>query len=205
MSSYNENDLYSTIRDIVREETVYLRHYLAQVVDNSDMYISGRVRVTIPELGLISPNHAIWARPRQGHGMAKPKIMDWVEIYFLNGDSGQAVYLTGVREIVPMTSYTGMNEVLYQSPTVPTFVITKDPTGALVIMNGKEPFVKGLTLQTELMKNILALTQLKLDITAWVPVSGDGGASLKAVLMAGFVTKPLAILTDILSLVIRGK
>jgi len=68
-----------------------------------------------------------------------------------------------------------------------------------------ESYVLGDTLKVELQKNVDALTQLQTDLTAWTPVPNDGGASLKAILSAGFLTKTLASLTNILSQVIKGK
>lgn len=77
--------------------------------------------------------------------------------------------------------------------------------GELIFLSGTESYVKGDVLKTELQKNIDALTQLQTDFTNWTPASGDGGAALKTLLSSGFLTKTLASLTNILSLLIKGK
>jgi hypothetical protein len=57
----------------------------------------------------------------------------------------------------------------------------------------------GETLKAELQKIVDALTQLNLDFSGWVPVPNDGGAALKTAVTAGFVTKPQADLSTVLS------
>lgn len=68
-----------------------------------------------------------------------------------------------------------------------------------------QPFVLGTTLKTELQKIVDALTQLNSDFSTWTVVAQDGGAALKTLVMAGFVTKAQAALTSILSTKIFGE
>lgn len=75
----------------------------------------------------------------------------------------------------------------------------------LKMQDGDEPFVLGNVAQAELQKIVDQLTQLSTDFTSWVVAPTDGGAALKAVLLSGFLTKPPADVSSILSEEIKGK
>ncbi len=77
--------------------------------------------------------------------------------------------------------------------------------GTIDLAGATESYVLGDTLKTELQKNVDALTTLQTNFSTWVPVPSDGGASLKAILATGFLTKPIASLLSILSTLIKGE
>lgn len=98
-------DDYDEIVEIVKEQVEYLRHYTGIVTNRRlvSIGIKGRqfvqVKATVSELGLITDDLAIWCSPRDGRSMIVPNVDDYVEIYFINGDSSRPVYLYPVSEI----------------------------------------------------------------------------------------------------------
>lgn len=114
-----ENTLTGELRKIVREELRYLRHYIGQVVDNQDPSTKGRVRVKIADLGWDTNDKSPWCWPRQLHALDVPKVDEWVEVYFINGDRARAVYLGQASEILEQIpdGYTSpAKRVLFQDP-----------------------------------------------------------------------------------------
>lgn len=160
------SDLYGMIRQIIYEETLFLRHYFGKIVDNNDSMKKGRVQVTISELGFETPDVGIWCSPRQGNGMSIPKVGTWVEVYFMNGQSDQAVYLFPAVEFKEMTpkKFDGKTSthVLFQDPEKSSSyikysrsqgkldffdkLIIKTDAGKIDMLNAYEPFVLGMTL-----------------------------------------------------------
>ena len=204
----NLRDIRGLIINILKEELRFWKHYLGEVMDNKDSLILGRVQVTIPELGFLSQDQAVWAWPRQGNSMSIPNIGEWVEIYFIGGDPGRPVYLHYASEVQghKPDSYTGIEDrIIFESPKTKDNIKYTDNDKILNFLEGDEHFVLGDTAKIELQKNIDALTQLQTDFTSWTPAPNDGGAALKTLLTSGFLTKTLASLTSILSEVIKGK
>ena len=120
MGNPNNQDLYGIIKQIILEETLFLRHYIGQVYSVSDTLRKGRVQVTLKELGWETPDMAIWAWPRQGNGVSIPAVNAWVEVYFIGGDPHRPVYLFPVSEMqnqVP-SKFDGQagTHVLFQDP-----------------------------------------------------------------------------------------
>jgi len=204
-----DDDLYGELTKIIQRETIYLRHYMGEVVDTNDKLKKGRVKATIPELGFISKDLSIWCNPRQGHSLSVPKVGAWVEIYFLNGDSTMPVYLhlaSNVKDNTPK-GYTGdtKKHVLFEDPVSEDGIILYDNNGnKITFLKGEESFVLGDTAKTELDKDLDAMTELQNAINSWSPAPNDGGAALKAALTA-FLLKPMANYSSILSEKIKGK
>jgi hypothetical protein len=205
------------LNSIILEETKYLRHYPAIVVTNVDIENKGRVLVTCDELGMSTPDLGIWAVPRFMHSMTVPMIGEYVELYFIAGDPNRPVYLGKCNEMflqLPNT-FDGKftTHVVFESPTLKKGIVFDEVLGKLILdfilceigAGASEAMVLGNTLKTELQKVVDQLTQLNADFTAWVPVPNDGGAALKTVLGTGFLTKPQALLTSILSLFVKTK
>lgn len=120
MGAPQNNDLYGMICQIVEEETIFLRHYIGEVVRIEDPLQKGRVKVTIKDLGFDSDSNALWCYPRQGNGMSVPKLNTYVEVYFLNGKPDNAVYLfpaVEMRNMVP-SKFDGQQKthLLFQDP-----------------------------------------------------------------------------------------
>jgi len=202
-------DDYELLRQMIQEETLFLRHYSGKVVDNQDEMNAGRVKVMIEELGFYTPDSAIWCFPRQGSGMSVPIVGAFVEVYFMNGDRTRPVYLHLYTDLVSQVprSYTGPRmHVLFQSPESAGDSVTFNAENQeLALLSGSEHYVLGDTLKTELQKVLDQLTQLATDFSTWSPVAHDGGAALKAKVAAGFLTKPAANISGILSELIKGK
>lgn len=162
-------DILGLIRRLIYEETLFLRHWLGQVVDDADPSSRGRVKVTVPELGFMAESEAIWASPRQGYAVIPPKSGEWVEIYFLGGDSRRPVYLVGAGEVQGNTpaGYTAPKKpILWQDATTGDSVLYDEDGkeldvsittmikllqyGQLKIGGGTESFTLGTTLSTYL-------------------------------------------------------
>lgn len=153
------DDLYEEIRLQIIEETLYYRHYIGEVVDNNDSLKKGRVKVTIPELGLDDNGTAIWCFPRQGHSMSVPKKGEWAEIYFINADPEKPVYLYPASEIAENTpkGYTGdvKKHTIFEDPENEKATIVYDGNGKelqilqdgekIVMLAGNESYVLGET------------------------------------------------------------
>jgi hypothetical protein len=110
--------IYDVIAEIVREETRYLRHYFGKVINNFDDENKGRIKVIIDELGWNTPDLACLANPRQMHGISVPALGEWVEIYFMNGNSGNPVYIGIAMEIQGQlpTKYQFGKHVIFEMP-----------------------------------------------------------------------------------------
>ena len=99
-----ERDLESILRRIVRNETIWLRHYVGKVLNNDcstapGLQMSGMIQVAIYDLGLDTADIGIWCFPRDKNSLITPAIGDWVEVYFINGDRNRPVYMGTAHEI----------------------------------------------------------------------------------------------------------
>ena len=204
-----QRDIRAQIDQVIREETRWLRHYESQVIDNLDPLNRGRVKVTVPELGFDTPDKAMWCFPRQGNSMSVPEKDSWVDVYFVSGDPNKPRYLHYASEMKDMTptKFDGQpaTRVIFESPVTNESIKYTDGDKVLAFLEGSEHYVLGDKLKTELQKIVNALTQLNTDFTTWVVAPNDGGAALKAKVTTGFLTKAQAVLTGILSSVIKGK
>ena len=210
-------DLDGLIRSIVSEETIYLRHYLAQVKDNSDPLNGGRVLVVIPSLGWDTQDKGQWARPRQMHALSVPKVDEWVEVYFINGSVNNLAYMGGALEMSqmkPENYIAATTHILWEMPGDKNQVIKFDANTKQfdmkfdkIIMNeGTEKYVLGDTAKTEWDKIKQMLTDLQTAFNTWAPVAppGNGEAALKA-LLGAFLADTLPDFANVLSTAIKGK
>jgi len=92
-------DIYSLLKRIIYNETLYLRHWLGKVIDDQDPSKRGRVKVTVGDLGFLQDGQALWCSPRQGYSVTPPTQGEWVEVYFMGGDQRRPVYLVGAGEV----------------------------------------------------------------------------------------------------------
>lgn len=165
------DSVYGMICEIVRRETLYLRHYMGQVLSQTDERNIGIVQVSVPELGWTTGDIAPWCYPRQRHSMSVPEIGEWVEVYFLNGDRNRPVYIANCGELSKDDNkycipewYTGDPKlrVIYQSPTSgkgiklddTQNIMTIDSENIVMIDGSTEPFVLGTQLENYL-KNLV--------------------------------------------------
>lgn len=152
--SVNDNDLYEIIRNIIYEETKMLKHYVCKVVVNTDPLKKGRVKVLIPELNIDTPDVAIWCYPRQSRGLSIPKVSEYVEVWFINGEIERAVYMTTCFELTTQlikNITTTTKHVLFESPKSIVDVIEYDEgQGLFTICKGTEKAILGDKLKTYL-------------------------------------------------------
>lgn len=204
----NEDDLYQEIKDIVSEETLYLRHFNGKVSSITDIYKIGRVQVILEDLGFYTAEEAIWAHPRQSHSMILPKLGDYVDVYFTNGDSGKPRYTVPSSEIQGMgpKTWNGVttDSIIFEHPGDKSLNLTVK-NGKLVMLEGAEAMVLGDSLKSDIQSLIDSVSQLQTDLSSWVPTPNDGGAALKTILTTGFLTSVLPTLSSILSKLIKVK
>jgi hypothetical protein len=116
----NNRDLYNLIKRIVLNETIYLRHYNGQVVNTVDPAGKGRVRVTIADLGFSVPSNGLWCSSRFLNSLYVPKIGDWLDVGFVNGDRDRPVYYGKANEIAGQLpeSFDNIlgNQVIFEDP-----------------------------------------------------------------------------------------
>lgn len=218
----NLRDIRGLVITIIKDEFKFWKHYLGQVVDNNDSLSLGRVQVTIPELGFFSQDQAIWAAPRQGNSLSVPLKDEWVEIYFIGGDSNRPVYLHYANEVQGHTpeSYTGTEDrVIFESPKTGEYIKYNDEDKSLEISfsgninitsNGEvnisnaskinligatEAFVNGTSHQTALLNLCTAI--------AAISPAGSSAANITAIL-AAFATFS-GTLSTMLSIKIKGE
>jgi len=85
--------IYGIIKDLIAQETRYMRIYDGQVFDVADPLSKGRVHVTIPALGWMTPNEGPWCDPEYiSGGLVVPTVGTWVKIWFLGGDPARPIY-----------------------------------------------------------------------------------------------------------------
>jgi hypothetical protein len=150
----NTRDFYDDICSIVREETKWLKHYSAKVLDVNDNLKMGRVQCAIYEFNWTDKQMGIWAWPREKHAMSVPVVGSWIELYFMNGDPARAVYMGLSWESYsgkpPVKNYDGPTKrVIFEDPNSKTKNIKYD--GSLLTINdGTESFVLGNTFKTYL-------------------------------------------------------
>lgn len=203
------------IREIVRRETRYLRHYWAEVVDTADEMDKGRVLVTIPALGWDTNEKGAWALPRDRHSMKVPSVGEHVEVYFLEGDVNKPVYFGTVHEIADNTpaNYTGdpKTRILYQDKDTGAYIQYDSTTGILSFFDengleawkydggritwieGTEAFVLG-----DQMNSFLSSLVTALNSHVHTGVTTGGGTS-------GAPPAPFSSPSGLLSADIKGK
>lgn len=199
------DSVYGMIVEIVRQETLYLRHYMGQVLSQTDELNIGMVQVSVPELGWTTSDLAPWCYPRQLHSMSVPEVGEWVEVYFLNGDMNRPVYITNCTELKKDDNKNCVPEwyvgdpklrVIYQSPLSKKGIklddtqniLTIDEENIVLIDGSTEPYVLGNKIVTYLTNQIGLLN------TAL-------GAKLDGSGTPGGLSAP----TDILSTKIKGQ
>ena len=131
MSGHNRNsDMYGLLQDIVRDETKWLRHYPAKVINVSDPMNKKRIQVAIEELGWTDGKMGLWAFPRDMHAQITPVVDEWVEIHFVSGNPARPVYMGLAWEHMQDTqtpNYISENsQVLFQDPKVANNAVVYD-------------------------------------------------------------------------------
>lgn len=177
----NSRSLYGLIAEVIRSETRYLRHFIGQVKDTKDILNKGRVLVIIPILGWDTPARGSWCWPRDKHSMSIPKVDDWVEVYFLNGDRNVPVYLGKADEMLDQTpvAYEGNTDihVLFESPNNVQKIVYDENGDTLKIGEDEEPFVLGDQLEDYLINIIKSTYNTHTHPYTWTDPGGAGNTS----------------------------
>jgi len=203
-----EKSEYGIIKEIIRQEMIFYRHYVGEVLDNKDELKKGRLLVAIYELHWDTKANSPWCNPRYISGIRVPEVGDWVEVYFINGDHGRPVWLGIAAEVKDnlLTEYKDeTTDVLHENRKTGDAVVYDSAAEEYKIGAADQKFVRGDEAKTQFDLDNAALTQLKIDLAAWVPVPTDGGLALKTILTAGFLTKTLGNYNNILSDKIKGE
>lgn len=140
------DDIYTVIRQIVHEETKYLRHYIGKVVQIVNM-VAGEVVVTIDALGWDTPEKGIIAYPRQ-MGLVMPQVGDYVEVYFVGGKTSYCVYV-GLAQEFTGTKVKQQPDVIYESADTVSYIakqgaiMTVEAQNIKIGANAVEPAILG--------------------------------------------------------------
>lgn len=206
MNSFD--DLRTMLLTIILKATKFNVPRIGQVSQIEDPEKKGRILVHIPSLGWDTDDKGAWCFPKQPVGLKTRNKKDYVVVEFLDGDINLPVYsgiATNMKDMLPKNYESASTQVLFENWEKDFAIVYDESQEILKFGEADESYVKGDTAKPELQKNVDALTQLKTDLTAWVPVPTDGGAALKTILSAGFLTKSFADLNDILSERIKGE
>ena len=115
-----DKSLLDIIRKIIYKETIWLRHYIGQIADLNDPLQQGRINVVLFDLGCDSAKNGFWCYPRDKESLITPKLNDWVEVYFMQGDRNRPVYIGKANEIQQMLpkNYDGKptTHILFEAP-----------------------------------------------------------------------------------------
>lgn len=176
-----EKDVRSLLNKVIREETMWLRHYEAQVVDNLDSLKKGRVKVIIPELGFYTSDKGMWCFPRQGDSMSIPPIGAWVEIYFVSGNPNKPRYLFYASEMLGMTpiNFDGLpsTHIIFEDSNTGDF-IKYDAVLKTLTLNFVTGSIENIVLQTgdasSWMPNVIAVCPM-----TGAPHGGPGAGIVK--------------------------
>lgn len=203
------DELTAMIKKLILDTTRYNVPRLGKISKVNDELKKGRVLVLIPSLGWDTDEKGAWCYPKDKNKLVTPDIGKYVLVEFIDGDRDLPVYsgvATQMKNMLP-AAYDGKNttQVLFENKAQDFAIVFDEENNVYKIGAADESFVKGDTTKPELQKNIDALTQLKADLTAWIPAPGDGGTALKTILTAGFLTKLFADLTNMLSAKIKGE
>lgn len=183
------NDV-EAIRQMILEETKYLRLYEAQVVDVDDPEKLGRVKALVPFLGWTTQDVAPWVRPRGMHAIVVPVVGEWVEIAFMQGDQNRAVYRATAMELEGMLPAAFDGEastvVLFQDPTTGDSITYDRSTGKMTLsIQGKDVAEMTQTLASILIQGM----GLKVDGSASQVTTVDG-TILGSPLVSNALTDP---------------
>lgn len=188
-----ERTLTGAIREVIRAELRFLRHYWGAVLNVGDELDRGRVQVSVPVLGWDTPVSAPWCDSSQRYSTIVPEVGDTVEVYFLEGDPSQPVYTGQVRSLkaAVIGDYDGTptRRIIYDDPTTGgrleydsvagELLFVQDGVkvfsyvaGALTFFEGGEPLVLGTVLGT-----FLGSLKTWLDAHTHLGVTTGGGTS----------------------------
>lgn len=111
------------LRQIILEETLFLRHYIGQITNIIDPENKGKIQVKIPDLMTdfsAGDNFGFWCISRDKNSLSTPKLNDWVEVYFMNGNKNIPVYMgiaNEMKDMLPL-NYDGKptTHILFESP-----------------------------------------------------------------------------------------
>lgn len=171
----NQRDDTGILRFLINRETRYLRNYIGIVLRNDDELRKGRVLVGIPELLWTSEDTAVWCFPRQVHALTVPARNEQVEVHFVAGDPGRAVYDGIASELQNQTpsAYDGepTTHVLYEDPDTAMRLVFNASSSELLIENDKGSLVANV--EKDLTITVNGASAETVGGNKTVDVSGD--------------------------------
>lgn len=148
----NDKTLLQMLRRIIWDETRWLRHYLAKVVDVTDPDGKGQIKVICYDLGYSTEDIGIWCSARNRNALVTPKVGDWVEIYFMGGDRDRPVFIGQANDMEDMLpkNFDGNPKtyVLFEDGENNCNVKYDGLKNLLTLFNGSKAFVLGDDLVT---------------------------------------------------------
>ena len=129
-----------------------MRLLWGEVLNVDDEETRGRIQVSVPNLGRVTQDKAIYAYPIDVHALRVPRVGDRVMLMFVAGRPSQAIYLGQARWLdeSPPSTYEGPDTVvLYEDPDGGLSVMFDVASGTLNIKDGHG---NTITLESGLVK-----------------------------------------------------
>lgn len=198
-----QNDITDIIEKIIIKSTLYMRHYDGKVVEvkNPDLTTQeGAVKVVIYTLGWYPDEKGCWVYPRFTNSLYTPKAGDILDIGFMEGNPNRPVYYGKTNEynINLPKSYDG------KTTTQVIFEDTKNQIRDVFDESNNERNIGKTNFRYAARKEDATLSNSTTDSTywtwiigfvnvflTWIPVPNDGGAALKAAMIAYIGANPV--------------
>ena len=180
-----ENDVYGELIKTIYEETLFLRHFTGEIVDINDELKKGRVKITLPDIGMDTPEKGLWCYPRMSSSLVVPEVGQYAEVWFIKkGDQQIPVYLYPAAEFPDNTpkNYAGnvKEKILYEDPkSKKNNIKYNQESKEITFFDGYDFAVKFNDLKTVVEELQNDVNTLKNVFSNWIVAPSDGGAALK--------------------------
>lgn len=163
-----------------------MRLLWGEVLNVDDEETRGRIQVSVPNLGRVTQDKAIYAYPIDVHALRVPRVGDRVMLMFVAGRPSQAIYLGQARWLdeSPPSTYEGPDTVvLYEDPDGGLSVVFDVASGMLNIKDGHGTSIvidsAGVTMETSVI-DISVSGDISISSGGDVTVDVDGDVLLDA-------------------------
>lgn len=133
------DSLVRKLIQLINDQTKYMRTYIGYIVDTNDELMKGRLKVCIPDLGVLSQDVAFWCCQSGMSQVTMLSVNDWVRVGFHNNSPSHAYIIgqaTEVNGTLPQ-AFTGEKtfNVLYESAEHKMQITHNEQTEAFTIQD----------------------------------------------------------------------
>ena len=161
-------DEYSTLLKTMREELKYYVPYEGQVLSTTDSTNTGMLQCSVPYLGRLTQDQAIWCKSEFPAGIYRvPKVGAWVKIYFMGGDRNRPYWgplIAGFQNNNPQNMKSNQINALYEDANN-TFYIKHDTQGNTVTVEGDNCTVKVTAKEIDLANGTVTIKLVNDEIS----------------------------------------